>query len=163
MNGTSLNLRPRNEMSASAALSGVIADGNGPAPTSRPGPDLRASDRPAPPPATTVAPADESFDDLLALTAQLTGAPLIVLVVDGQARCWLAEAGALAEDLWREIRFCAEVVNASDGLAVIKDTAANKYFCGHPFVRSEPRIRFFAGTPLVTDDGRALGHLCALV
>ena len=85
-----------------------------------------------------------------------------MLVVEGQAHCWLAEAGALAEDLWREIRFCTEVVNASDGLAVIKDTAANKYFHAHPFVRNEPRIRFFAGTLLVTADGRALGHLCAL-
>ncbi len=143
-------------MSASATLNGVSADSHRPAPTSRPGSDLRASDRSLTPPT------EELFDDLLALTAQLTGAPLIVLVVEGRARCWLAEAGALAEDLWREIRFCAEVVNASDGLAVIKDTAANKYFQAHPFVRSEPRVRFFAGTPLVTDDGRALGHLCAL-
>ncbi len=150
-------------MSASAALQGVSADGNGPAHTSRPGSELRASaPSTTPPAAASVVPAEESFDDLLALTAQVTGAPLIVLVVDGQARCWLAEAGALAEDLWREIRFCTEVVNASDGLTVIKDTAANKYFQTHPFVRNEPRIRFFAGTPLVTADGRALGHLCAL-
>jgi two-component system, cell cycle sensor histidine kinase and response regulator CckA len=139
-------------MSASAALQGVSADGNGHAPTSRPGSDLHTSDRSA----------EDSFDDLLALTAQFTGAPLVVLVVEGRARCWLAEAEALAGDLWREIRFCGEVVNASDGLAVIKDTAANPHWQRHPFVRSEPRVRFFAGTPLVTDDGRALGHLCAL-
>ena len=156
MKQASLNLRPRNEMSASATLNGVIADGPGPAPTSWPGSDLRASDR------TITPPTEDSFDDLLGLTAQVTGAPLIVLVVEGRAHCWLAEAGALAEDLWREIRFCSEVVQASDGLAVIQDMAANKFFQAHPFVRSEPRIRFFAGTPLVTDDGRTLGHLCAL-
>ncbi len=156
-------------MSAGAALNGVIADGNGHAHTSLSGPVLstppsRTIPTLPPPDSDTVSAAglDESIDDLLALTAQLTGGPLAILVAGNQSRCWLAEAKASAEDLWRELRFCSEVVNASDGLAVIKDTTENKLFHAHPFVRSEPKIRFFAGTPLVTADGRALGHLCVL-
>ena len=151
-------------MSASAALNGAIADSNGHAHKSLLEPSLCASEPRTTPtsaaPVSDSAPVlelDDSFDDLLALTAQFTGAPLVVLVAEGEKRCWLADAGAVEEDLWRELRFCSEVVDASDGLTVIKDTAANKYWQAHPFVRSEPRIRFFVGTPLVTEDGRVLG------
>jgi two-component system cell cycle sensor histidine kinase/response regulator CckA len=155
-----LNLQPRNDLTANGA------EGNGhvqPSVSALP----PASDHKIPPASTpafsdrTVRLEDnESFDDLLALAGHVCSAPVVVLMADGQTRCWLAESNAGPTDLWRERRFCSEAVAASDGLAVVSDTVANKYWRSHPFVRGEPRIRFFASAPLVTADGRVLGHLC---
>jgi two-component system cell cycle sensor histidine kinase/response regulator CckA len=105
---------------------------------------------------------NDTFDDLLALAAHVSGAPLALLVADGRPHCWLAESSAGASELWRELRFCSELIGASDGLAVVPDLAADRAWRTHPFVRGEPRVRFFAGAPLVTTDGRAVGHLCVL-
>ena len=86
-----------------------------------------------------------------------------MLLADGETRCWLAGGSITApSELWREIRFCSDAINASDGLAVVPDTTASLHWRAHPFVRGEPRVRFFAVAPLVTNDGRALGHLCLL-
>jgi two-component system cell cycle sensor histidine kinase/response regulator CckA len=164
MCSVSLNLLPPSELSACATIDVQPADSNGHTPKSLPGSDLHASHRTTPHPTTAVPGVElgESFDDLIALAAQVTGAPLVILVAEGQPLCWLADSSAVVEDFWREQRFCNDVLKASDGLTVVQDTTANKHWCDHSFVRGEPRIRFFAGTPLVTADGRALGHLCVL-
>ncbi len=105
----------------------------------------------------------ESFDDLLALAAQICGAPLALLLIGDEKRCSLrGEPLTGGGDLWREIRFCSQAVAASDGLAVVPNAAANIHWRNHPFVRGEPRLRFFASLPLVTRDGRALGHVCVV-
>ncbi len=105
----------------------------------------------------------ESFDDLLALAAQICGAPLALLMIGKETRCSLrGEPTDGGGDLWREIRFCSQAITASDSLAVIPDIAANVHWRNHPFVRGEPRLRFFASLPLVTADGRALGHICVV-
>jgi two-component system cell cycle sensor histidine kinase/response regulator CckA len=105
----------------------------------------------------------ESFDDLLALAAQLCGAPLALLLVADEKRCSLrGEPSSGTGDLWREIRFCHQASAASDGLAVVPNASTNIHWRDHPFVRGEPRIRFFASLPLVTADGRALGHICLI-
>ena len=104
----------------------------------------------------------EIFDDLLALAAHVSGAPVAVLTVGQEARAWKAGSEANPSDLWREIRFCTAALQASDGLAIIPDTAADSHWRTHPFVRGEPGIRFFGGTPLITADGHVLGQLCVL-
>lgn len=52
--------------------------------------------------------------------------------------------------------FCAEVVARRD-LLVISDAASDPRFSGHPMVRRQPHLRFFAGAPILTSDGSAVG------
>ncbi|HTD67512.1 MAG TPA: PAS domain S-box protein [Candidatus Limnocylindria bacterium] len=159
MNSTSLNPTFPNDLPVAAAVNGSHAASNG---HSRVSGHTVLISRPALPRAATPE-ADHSFDDLLALAAHVCGAPLVIMTVGQDTHCWLAgEDGADPAELWRETRFCLEAVAASDGLAVVGDTTANKYWREHAFVRREPRIRFFASAPLITDDGRALGHLCVV-
>ena len=61
----------------------------------------------------------------------------------------------------RDIALRAHTIQA-DGLFVVADTLDDDRFREHPLVVGEPRIRFCAGSPLVTRDGHAVGSLCVI-
>jgi GAF domain-containing protein len=45
---------------------------------------------------------------------------------------------------------------------IVPDTFHDARFADNPLVTAEPRIRFYAGYPLILDDGSCIGTLCLL-
>lgn len=108
-------------------------------------------------PAFTTEP-DPFFDDLLALAADVCGAPVALLVSPDQTRGWLREdAESNGAELARELSFCLRAGTLSDGLMVVSDAAVDRILRDDPFVRSEPWICFHASAPLITLDAQHLG------
>jgi len=102
-------------------------------------------------------------DDLLALAAYLCGTPVAIFTSGGETFCWRQGETELSPfALAREVSFCADVATLSEGLLVVPDTKADRYFRDHPCVSGEPGIRFQASAPLITADGRNLGALYVL-
>lgn len=106
---------------------------------------------------------DAAFDDLVRLAATLCGTPIsLITLLDDQRQGFKAWIGLTATELPREQPFCAHVLLDPTTILEIPDAQADARFAAHPLVTSPPHLRFYAGAPLVTPEGVALGTLCVL-
>ena len=108
-------------------------------------------------------PPETDFDDIVRITSDICGAPIsLVTLVDAKRQWFKAKVGDVpVTETPREVAFCAHAIMGRD-LMVVPDAAADARFADNPFVRGDDGIRFYAGAPLLTSDGAALGTLCVV-
>jgi len=103
---------------------------------------------------------DARFDELVRLAAELCETPMaFVSLVDSEREFFKAVVGADLQESPRDISFCGHAIH-TDGVFVVPDALADSRFAANPNVVGGPRVRFYAGAPLVTPDGYVIGELC---
>lgn len=108
------------------------------------------------------APPRPDLEDIARLAAQICGTPTsLVSLIDTDRVCLKAGVGLPLGDGPREHSFCAHAI-LGHGLLVVPDARTDGRFADNPFVLAEPGVRFYAGAPLITSDGFALGTLCVV-
>jgi GAF domain-containing protein len=106
--------------------------------------------------------AEERFDRVTRLAAALFDVPMATMSLVDEHRQWFkSRLGLSAKEGPRDSAFCAHVVYSSEPL-IVPDALQDQRFADNPLVLNEPRIRFYAGYPLILDDGSCIGTLCLL-
>ncbi len=106
--------------------------------------------------------AEQAFDDLVHLATQICGAPMAYIGLMDRTRLWFkARIGIPHTELPKDRSLCAHTIMQSQPI-VVPNALADLRFADHPMVTGEPFIRFYAGIPLLTADGQAIGTLCVL-
>ncbi|WP_260600414.1 sensor histidine kinase [Sphingomonas endolithica] len=85
----------------------------------------------------------------------------LVSLVEERRQTFIARTGLDATDTPRETSFCAFAMREDD-IMVVPDARVDPRFAENPLVTGDPHIRFYAGAPLVADDGVPLGSLCVI-
>jgi len=105
---------------------------------------------------------ERAFDDLTLLASHICGTPIaLITLIDEQRQWFKSRVGITLTETARSVAFCTHTIEHREML-VVPDAREDARFQENPFVLHEPHIRFYAGAPLITPEGHALGTLCVL-
>ena len=107
-------------------------------------------------------PAEQGFDDIVLLAAQLCDTPVALISLVAAGRQWFkARTGFAARETPIAQSVCVHTLRRP-GLLIISDLAADPRTCENTLVTGAPHIRFYAGARLETAEGEAIGALCVI-
>ena len=106
---------------------------------------------------------DPGFEAITRLAARLLRVPIALVSMVGEDRQWFRAATGLpgVAGTARDVAFCSHAL-LGDGLFIVVDALTDPRFADNPLVTGEPGIRAYAGMPLRSAEGHALGTLCVI-
>ena len=106
--------------------------------------------------------AEAEFDDIVKVASEVCGMPVsLISLLDGDRQWFKAETGFGRSETPRSQSICAYAVQQDD-VFEIEDLTRDARTSANPLVTGGPQVRFYAGAPLRTPEGLALGALCVL-
>ncbi|HEY1011654.1 MAG TPA: PAS domain S-box protein [Herpetosiphonaceae bacterium] len=108
-------------------------------------------------------PAEARFDRLTHLAQLVFRVPIVLISLVDANRQWFKSCiGLEVSETGREVSFCAHALLTPDKTFFIPDATKDARFAANPLVTGEPHIRFYAGKPIKSPDGAAVGTLCLI-
>lgn len=106
--------------------------------------------------------AEPAFDDLALLASHICETPMAAIsLVDSDRQWFKARVGISVPETSRSVSFCSHAIQ-NDGIFVVRDAEKDVTFRDNPQVTGDPHIRFYAGAPLLSREGYAVGTLCVI-
>ena len=106
---------------------------------------------------------EKDFDQLAALASVICGVPIALITFIDEKRQWFkSHWGTEITENLRELSFCTHAIAADNDIMIVSDARLDDRFADNPMVTGPSQVTFYAGVPLVNEDGYALGTLCVI-
>ena len=106
---------------------------------------------------------EKDFDDIVRIASQICQTPISTITIVDENRQWFnAKSGIEGDGGPRELSFCAHAIVQPDRPFIIEDARQDERFSDNPLTVGSPHVVFYAGIPLVAENGHALGTLCVI-
>lgn len=108
-------------------------------------------------------PPQAMFDQVVQVASLLCATPIaLISLVDHDRLFFLAHAGLDVRQVPSERSLCDHAILTPQLLLEVEDASSDPRFAESPLVTGPPGIRFYAGAPLVSETGEAIGTLCVI-
>ncbi|RPF71599.1 sensor histidine kinase [Aurantiacibacter spongiae] len=105
---------------------------------------------------------DPELNAIASFAARLCNVPIAqVTLVEEVRQRFLAGEGLEVDDTPREVSFCQHAMQTCE-LMEVHDATEDERFVDNDLVTRDPGIRYYAGQPLISDEGAPLGALCVI-
>lgn len=108
-------------------------------------------------------PREQELDDIAQIASAVCGTPVGLISFLDLERQWFKSAhGYEIDNMPRQVSFCQHTLNRPEEVLVVENPLNDSRFSESPLVVYDPKVRFYAGAPLVSPDGNVLGTICVL-
>ncbi|MEP6924851.1 MAG: ATP-binding protein [Pyrinomonadaceae bacterium] len=105
---------------------------------------------------------EPEFDDLTLLASQICQTPIaLISLIDSERQWFKSKIGLKAFETSHDFSFCSHTIEGNS-LLIVPDATKDSRFAQNSMVIGEPQIRFYAGAPLINEQGYAIGALCVI-
>jgi len=104
---------------------------------------------------------EKEYDDLTSLASAICNVPISLITFINAERQWFkSHHGTDLTENRRDLSFCTHAIASTDDIMIVPDASLDERFYNNPVVTGPTNIIFYAGVPLINEDGFALGTMC---
>ena len=106
---------------------------------------------------------EKEFDDIVEIACAICNTPIsLITLLDSRRQWFKAKIGFDRQETPVEQAFCQYAIQKPEEVMVVPDSWQDDRFNNNPLAHDANPVRFYAGAPLLTREGHALGTLCVI-